>query len=145
MREQFRPYTMVVGPFTDATASSITLVDSGGNDFACNYISVEASGESTTDTFVVSIIPPDLSQPAYAPTAAAALGVDTSAYVGGAGKISGGYPVELVLSDRDRSSIIKIQKAKAGTSPGDDAFFFVTYGQVWTGNALRDQERPRGS
>jgi hypothetical protein len=140
MIEQFRPYTLIAGPFTDDSASAITLVDTGGNALKCNYISVEASGTDTHDSFIVSIDAAHLNTPLGSQrTAAQAISYMASGFVGGAGRIQGGYPVELVLADNDRTSAIKIQKAKAST-----ALFIITYGQVWTGNPIRDGDRPKG-
>ena len=140
MREQFRPYTMVVGPLTDQTASSVTLVDTGGDALKCNYISIEASGEGT-GYYTASIDAVALTTPlANQGTALEALGYTTSGFVRGVSRLNSGYPVEFVLADNDRSSTVKIQQATSET-----ALYFVTYGQVWTGNPLRDGDRPKGA
>ena len=139
MREQFRPYTMIVGPLTDLTASAVTLVDTGGTALKCNYISVEASGEGA-GYYIASIDAPDLTTPlAGQRSAADASGFTASAFVGGASKMGAGYPVEFVLADTDRTSVVKIQQ-----TVGANTVYIITYGQVWTGNPLRDGERPKG-
>ena len=142
MREQFRPYTMILGPFTDTTASSVTLRDTGGNALECNYISVEASAQTGNSMFTARIDVPNLTTPlANQTTAALSQGLDTSGFVGGTAKVSRGYPVEFVLYDGDRASEITIQCTDTNFVR---AYFIVTYGQVWTGNPLRDGERPKG-
>jgi len=140
MREQFRPYTMLVGPINDLTASSVTLADTGGNALDCNYISVECSSAVTTGYYTARIFPTNITTPAANQgDAAAASGFTTSGFVGGASKMNSGYPVEFVLADNDRTSVVKIEQATA--EPG---LYTITYGQIWTGNPLRDGERPKG-
>jgi len=142
MREQFRPYTMILGPFTDTTVSAVNLVDTGGTQLKCNYISVEGSGSNGTTMFTARIDAADLTTPlANQTTAALSRGLTASGFVGGASKLVGGYPVEFVLSDGDRADSVTIQCTDADFT---NAYFIVTYGQVWTGNPLRAGERPRG-
>ena len=142
MREQFRPYTMILGPFTDTTASSVTLRDTGGNALECNYISIEASAQGGNSMFTARIDAPNLTTPlANQTTAALSQGLDTSGFVGGASKGRGGYPVEFVLSDGDRTDRVTLQYTDADMTA---AYITITYGQVWTGNPLRAGERPRG-
>jgi len=142
MREQFRPYTMILGPFTDTTVSAVTLVDTGGTALKCNYISVESSATGGTSFFTARIDAPNLTTPlANQTTAALSKGLETSGFVGGASKMVGGYPVEFVLYDGDRTDSVTIQCTDADFT---NAYFIVTYGQVWTGNPLRDGERPKG-
>jgi len=46
----------------------------------------------------------------------------------------------MVLADNDRVSSVNIR-----SNEGAEAIAILTYGQVSTGNNLRDQERPRGN
>ena len=141
MREQFRPYTMMIGPFTNTNASSVTLRDTGGVALKCNYISVEASAAAGEGGFIASIACDNLTTPLNNQLSAnEAYGYDGSGFVGGSSKIKGGYPVEFVLDDKDRVSAINLELL----SGADETYFILTYGQVWTGNPLRDQERPKG-
>jgi hypothetical protein len=68
------------------------------------------------------------------------MGIDTSAAVCGYAGIDEGRVVEFLLSDADRANFITLQQS--GTSTGK---YFITYGQVQTGNPLRDGERPIGN
>ena len=141
MREFFRPYSLAM-TLTDATASGVTLVDTAGAALKCNYISVECSSAGTDDFFRVMIEPANLTTPvANTSTAVLSMGLDTSAAVCGYAGIDEGRVVEFLLSDADRASLITIQQSGGSTI----AKYFITYGQVQTGNPLRDGERPIGS
>ena len=140
MREYFRPYSLVI-ELDSATASGVTLVDTAGGALKCNYISVECSSAGTDDYFRVMIEPTGLTTPvANTTTAALSEGLDTSAAVCGYADQNDGRVVEFLLSDKDRADTITIQQS--GTAVGK---YFITYGQVQTGNPLRDGERPVGS
>mgnify|MGYP003630291710 FL=1 len=140
MREYFRPYSLAM-TLTDATASGVTLVDTAGAALKCNYISVECSSAGTDEFFRVMIEPANLTTPvANTSTAALSMGLDTSAAVCGYAGIDEGRVVEFLLSDADRADTITIQQS--GTATGK---YFITYGQVQTGNPLRDGERPVGT
>jgi len=140
MREYFRPYSLAI-QLDSATVSGVTLVDTAGTPLKCNYISVECSSAGTDDFFRVMIDPAGLTTPiAKTTTAALSLGLDTSAAVCGYADQNDGRIVEFLLSDADRAQDITIQQS--GTALGN---YFITYGQVQTGNPLRDGERPIGS
>ena len=140
MREYFRPYSLVL-QLDSATASGVTLVDTSGTPLKCNYISVECSSAGTDDYFRVMIEPPNITTPSANTTqAGASMGLVTSAAVCGYAGIDEGRVVEFLLSDADRASLITLQQS--GTALGK---YFITYGQVQTGNPLRDGERPIGS
>jgi hypothetical protein len=140
MREYFRPYSLAI-TLDSVTASGVTLVDTAGSALKCNYISVECSSGGTDDFFRVMIEPPNLTTPVANTTgAAASLGLDTSAAVCGYADQNDGRVVEFLLSDADRANHITIQQSS--TAKGN---YFITYGQVQTGNPLRDGERPIGS
>ena len=136
MREQFRPYTLVAD-ITTTDPSSITLTDSEGTALECNFVSVEASGGA--DAFFSVIL-------SSIPVAAGNLSKDaanmigfTSGVIGGAARSAQGV-VEFVLADNDRVSEITISQ-----NTGDASRYFINYGEVWTGNPLRDGERPKGN
>ena len=140
MREYFRPYSLAI-ELSDAVASGVTLVDSAGTALKCNYISVECSSAGTDEFFRVMIEPSDLTTPsANTSTAAASMGLTTSAAVCGYADIDEGRVVEFLLSDADRASLITIQQSDSVIGR-----YFITYGQVQTGNPLRDGERPVGN
>jgi len=144
MQTQFRPYAMAI-QIADLTPSGLTLVDSGGNELFCNYISVEASGENP-DAFFRVCTDPGMSNtsPLTTPvenslSAGDSLGITTSAIVGGYASVNKGV-VEYLLSDKDRTSVIYIGIDQVGTTN-----FWITYGQIQAGNIMRDNERPVGS
>ena len=150
MREYFRPYSLAI-ELSNATASGITLVDSGGTPLKCNYIAVECSSAGTDEFFRVAIDPGDRTARSGVTsgittgvgqsfTAAASLGYDLSAAVCGYADIDEGAVVEFLLSDHDRASNITIQQSDSVVGR-----YFITYGQVQTGNPLRDGERPIGN
>jgi hypothetical protein len=140
MREQFRPYT-IVATLAATDPSSIILTDSSGGSFKSNYISVEASGDG--DDFF-SVILSGMGNSAHPLDS----GVDTkhavdmlgftSGVPGGTSVMNKGI-VEFVLPDVDRVDSITITQSST-----DVTKYFINYGQVWTGNPLRDQERPKG-
>jgi hypothetical protein len=102
---------------------------------------VECSSAGTDDFFRVMINPVGLTTPSGGTaTAALSMGIDTSAAVCGYAGIDEGRVVEFLLSDADRANFITLQQS--GTSTGK---YFITYGQVQTGNPLRDGERPIGN
>lgn len=137
MREQFRPYTLVAD-LVATTPSSITLTDSEGTALKSNYISVECSGGSNDFFSVIlsgieGVVAGTLSK-----DAANMVGT-TSGVIGGTSRTGQGV-VEFVLADRDRVSEITISQPTAAA-----ARYFINYEQVWSGNALRDLERPKGN
>ena len=141
MREYFRPYSLAV-TLDDAVASGITLVDTSGTPLKCNYISVECSSAGTDEFFRVMIEPPNITTPSANTTqAGASMGLVTSAAVCGYAGIDEGRVVEFLLSDADRASLITLQQSAGSIT----AKYFITYGQVQTGNPLRDGERPIGT
>ena len=145
MRQQFKPYTLVA--HFDATnpgtsPSSIALTDTTGGMGGCNFVSVEASGEDTAGNFfavtVSSISSSALQEGAGQPAAAGMVGF-TSGATGGTASVEKGI-VELLLPDVDRVTHIGISQFLA-----KNTYFFINYGQVYTGNPLRDQNRPKGN
>jgi len=143
METQFRPYGMAI-QLTETIPSGITLVDSGGNELDCNYISVQASGSLSQTFFRVCLDPGDditkLTTPvSNSLSAGDSLGITTSAIVGGYASVNNGI-VEYLLSDSDRASIIYI-----GINQNAATNFWITYGQIQAGNILRDNNRPIGS
>tara|TARA_R110001583_G_scaffold4340_3_gene25136 strand:- start:1155 stop:1574 length:420 start_codon:yes stop_codon:yes gene_type:complete len=139
METQFRPYSMVI-QIADATASGVSLKDTAGSSLACNFISVEASGANPDAYFRAAISPAGITTPvAGARTAALSLGTTTSGIVGGYASVNKGV-VEFLLHDQDRASEVNLQLDESGTTN-----FFITYGQIQSGNILRDNERPTGN
>ena len=138
MREYFRPYT-IVAQLANTNVSSITLADSEGNALLSNYVSVEASGEGdawfSVTASSISVAQADNNS---VPPASALLG-DVSGLVGGIGKTNTGV-VQFVLSDADR-----ISKIDLSLSENNATNFFITYGQIQTGNPMRDGNRPIGN
>ena len=138
METQFRPYGMVI-QIADATASGVVLRDTSGVPLACNFISVEASGENPDAYYRAAISPVGITTPvAGAKTAALSLGFTTSGIVGGYASVNKGV-VEFLLHDKDRSNAVTLQLDETGITN-----FFITYGQIQSGNILRDNERPIG-
>tara|TARA_R100001163_G_C5028336_1_gene169308 strand:- start:687 stop:1103 length:417 start_codon:yes stop_codon:yes gene_type:complete len=138
MEIQFRPYALTAN-LSDTDASSITLRDTSGTALQCNFISVEASGENPDAYFrvamdVVSAITPLDNYVATSGSVGA-----TSGVVGGYASVNKGV-VELLLSDRDRTDTIQLQLNEDGVCN-----FFITYGQVQSGNIRRDNDRPIGT
>jgi len=141
MREYFRPYSLVV-TLSDTNASSITLVDTAGSALKCNYISVECSATTTDEYFRASINPTGLTTPLGTTIAASStMGLVTSAGVSQYASLSDKSIVEFLLSDADRSSLIELQLSENSVVGN----FYITYGQIQTGNPLRDGERPIGN
>ena len=158
MREYFRPYSMVIDGY-DTALSAITLVDTAGDALDCNYIGVECSGVNngfwraaldlnTCATRVFggfrgSSVDFDQSSASGWGTAlsstAGSLGFTTSAITGAYNSMSIGTVAEFLLSDADRRSKIYLQQSEATNN-----IYYITYGQVQTGNPLRDGERPIG-
>lgn len=148
METQFRPFALVTQQSGSVAASSIVLKDTGGNELACNFISVEASGENPDAYFRVITNPGArdiggnmgsrlITPMANSSDTSGALG-DTSGIVGGYSSVNKGV-VELLLADGDRTSVIEIGLSEAGTCN-----FFITYGQIQAGNVMADNERPVG-
>tara|TARA_A100000172_G_scaffold76237_2_gene59576 strand:- start:1089 stop:1508 length:420 start_codon:yes stop_codon:yes gene_type:complete len=138
METQFRPYSMVL-QIADATASGVSLKDTAGSGLHCNFISVEASGENPDAYYRAAISPAGITTPVTgAKTAALSLGHDASGIVGGYASVNKGV-VEFLLHDKDRANGITLQLSEAGATN-----FFITYGQIQSGNILRDNERPIG-
>ena len=139
MQIQFRPYSLVTEMDGTIAASSIVLKDTAGAALDCNFVSVEASGENADAYFRVATDPASLITPMsnYSDTSGA-LGT-TSGIVGGYASVNKGV-VELLLSDKDRTSTVEIGLDQVG-----DCKFFITYGQIQGGNIRRDNERPIGS
>jgi hypothetical protein len=138
MREFFRPYTLVA-ELTDTDVSSVTLTDSAGDALKSNFVSVETSSVDT-DAWVsvtASSISTEQSRNNTVPPASALLG-NTSGLIGGVAPANKGV-VEFVLSDADRVDTLALSMSRDAT-----VRFFITYGQVQTGNPLRDGERPIG-
>lgn len=140
MRQYFRPYSKVVSIADVADATPVTLTDTAGSSLACNYISLTLSGDSGGVGHVrMSADFPDLTTPqANFSTPTAAVGVASG--VPSVYTTPGGEAATMVLSDGDRVSSVSIQGNES--SP---VIAILTYGQVSTGNNLRDQIRPRGN
>ena len=136
METQFRPYTKVV-ELTTTAAQDIPLKDSADELLECNYISVESSGSNNL-FFQVAYDAPGLTTPLTGQAKADAMLGDTSGVTGGVGKSNGGV-VELLLSDKDRVSSIRLSQSGIGSR-----LYLITYGQIQTGNPMRDNERPIG-
>jgi len=136
METQFRPYTKVV-ELTTTGSNTIDLKDSAGELLKCNYISVESSG-AVNLFFQVAYDAPGITTPLSNQSLADAMVGDTSGVTGGVGKSNGGV-VELLLSDKDRVSSIRLSQSGAGSR-----LYLITYGQIQTGNPMRDNERPIG-
>lgn len=135
MLTTLRPYTKVVevGASTNVV---INLKDSAGSALPSNYISVDASGGSTNDEFIVYLSSiPGLTTPL---TPNAPVAADASGFCGIMGIAPGVKPVELFLDDQDRVSEITVYCDSAITA-------VVTYGNIHVGNPLRFNNRSKGS
>jgi len=137
MREQFRPYT-IVAELATLQPSSITLTDSAGTALKSNYVSVEASGAGEDQLYSVILSSLDVSAGIADTRWASDMVGSVSGVPGGTSVVNKGI-VEFVLADNDRVNEITISQ-----STTDPARYFINYGQVWTGNPLRDGERPKG-
>jgi len=137
MREQFRPYTLVAKLAT-LEPSSITLTDSAGTALKSNYVSVEASATATGALYSVILSSLNVSAGSADTRWASDMIGSVSGVPGGAATTEKGI-VEFVLADNDRVSEITISQETT-----DSVTYLINYGQVWTGNPLRDAERPKG-
>ena len=143
MRQSFRPYTIVVNTSTTGTKKTVSLKDTAGNDFYANYVSiaVSADGDPARSTmYRCSIAVPDTTTPEANYDSAANMIDDTASGVPGV-YFSTSFPGELLLADRDRVNQINLEAFRAG----GNANYLITYGQVTTGNSLKDKERPKGN
>ena len=138
MREFFRPYT-IVAQLTNTDVSSVTLADSAGTALKSNFVSVETSSANNTAwaSVTASSISVSAARAGVVPPASALLGT-VSGLIGGVAPSNKGV-VEFVLSDADRVDTLDLS-----LSEDETVNFFITYGQVQTGNPLRDGERPIG-
>ncbi len=142
MEIQFKPYGMMAtldGASDAQEASSITLKDTAGTPLKCNFVSVEASGENHDAYFRLAIESASQTTPIGGYCAASGAVGTTSGIVGGYASVNKGV-VELLLADVDRSDTIELAVDQAGATN-----FFITYGQIQSGNRLRGNERPAGS
>lgn len=143
MRQSFRPYTMVVQTSTTGTKKTVSFKDTAGNDFYANYINVAVSGagEPAQDTmYRCTIAVPDTTTPEANYDSAADMYDVTTSGVPGV-YFSPSFPGELLLADRDRVNQINLEAFRSGGR----ATYLITYGQVTTGNSLKDKERPKGN
>lgn len=136
METQFRPYSKILTLGSTST-SSVTLADTGDTAFACNFVSVACSG-SNNAYFTVQYDADNVTTPLANQSKPCVLG-DTSGITGGIAKTNGGV-VELLLADNDRPTSVTISQ-----SDTQDRLYMITYGQIQSGNPLRDNERPVGS
>jgi hypothetical protein len=138
MREYFRPYTLVA-QLTNTDVSSVTLTDSAGTALKSNFVSVETSSAAGISwaSVTASSISTEQSRNNTVPPASSLLG-NTSGLIGGVAPSNKGV-VEFVLSDADRVDTLALS-----LSENETVNFYITYGQVQTGNPLRDGERPIG-
>jgi len=137
MREQFRPYTLVAELAT-LEPSSITLTDSAGTALKSNYVSVQASAVGGATLYSVILSSLNVSAGIADTLWASDMIGSISGVPGGTATTENGI-VEFVLADNDRVSEITISQRSV-----DSVTYLINYGQVWTGNPLRDQERPKG-
>tara|TARA_R110002110_G_scaffold64574_2_gene178395 strand:- start:674 stop:1093 length:420 start_codon:yes stop_codon:yes gene_type:complete len=138
MREFFRPYTLIA-QLTNTDVSSVTLTDSAGTALKSNFVSVETSSGSNDAWVSVTASSISVAQARNdtVPPASALLST-VSGLIGGVAPSNKGV-VEFVLSDADRVDTLDLS-----LSEDETVNFFITYGQVQTGNPLRDGERPIG-
>jgi len=138
MREFFRPYT-IVAQLTNTDVSSVTLADSTGTALKSNFVSVETSSANSAAWVSVTASSINVAQARNntVPPASALLGT-VSGLIGGVAPSNKGV-VEFVLSDADRVNTLYLSLSEDQT-----VNFLITYGQVQTGNPLRDGERPIG-
>ena len=138
METQFRPYT-IIASLSTLSPSSIQLQDTSGNALACNYVTVQSSS-ANFNFFRVSYDPEGTATPLANFSDLADMLGDTSGVVGVVGSTYTGGVVELLLSDRDRTSEIQLSQDTT-----DEVKYMITYGQIQHGNPLRDNERPVGN
>jgi len=140
MRQYFRPYSIVIHTTNITNGVGVDLRDSAGDLLECNYISLTVSGGTDIGHVRMSANFPGLTTPSgNFETPVEAIGTTTSG-VPSVYTVVGGEAATMVLSDNDRVSSVNIR-----SNEGADAIAILTYGQVSTGNNLRDQERPRGN
>jgi hypothetical protein len=138
MREHFRPYTLVA-QLTNTDVSAVALTDSAGTPLKSNFVSVETSSD-TSDAWAsvtVSSISVSAARAGVVPPASALLG-NVSGLIGGVAPTNKGV-VEFVLGDADRVNTLYLS-----LSEDEIVNFYITYGQVKSGNPIRDDERPIG-
>ena len=148
METQVRTFTKFVKLGDSLNASAVVLSDTAGTTLPCNYIRVEASGTDADNALFVSYDPPGITNTLRdsgggidAFLSATGKSYSTSGFVGSVTQAVGGYPVELLLSDTDRTDTVYLQVLNTvGT-----IIAIVTYGQVQGGNIRRDNDRPVGS
>jgi hypothetical protein len=140
MNQQFKPYSKIA--YLDSLgASAITLTDTTGNKLPVNFISVTASaGAGGGNWFSVAASSISTSG-AVDGTIFPAMGMwgEVSGVPGGVASVEKGV-VELLLPDTDRVDTIYISQFVA-----QPLFLMINYGQVYSGNALRDFQRPKGN
>lgn len=140
MNQQFKPYSKVAY-LTDRGTSAITLTDSTGTKFPVNFISVTASGVDTAGNwFSVAASSIDTSGKTES-SIFPAMGMlgSVSGVPGGVASVEKGV-VELLLPDIDRVDTIYVSQYYA-----QPLLLMINYGQVYTGNALRDFQRDKGN
>ena len=147
MRQQFKPYAKVA-VIHDIGVSAIPLTDSSNGLLTCNFVSVTASanseGQDSGNFFTVaasSIASVGNTDGTIPPAAGMFLGGSalTSGIPGGIASTEKGV-VELLLPDTDRVSTIYVSQNQK-----QETLLLINYGQVFTGNALRDYQRPKGN
>jgi len=137
MREAYIPYTKLVQLGGDLNAVEVTLTDSAGEAFECNYIQVAAAASSVDGYFFVT---PDIrSTKEYAnqPTAAT---IQENSASGVVGIVANRETGVATLSLSEKTSKIKISHNTL-----DDTMYSVTYGNVKLANTLRDNLSSRGN
>jgi len=140
MNQQFKPYSKVA--YLDSLgASAITLTDTTGNKLPVNFISVTASGDTDGGNWFSVAASSIATSGKNDGTIFPAMGMWglVSGVPGGVATVEKGV-VELLLPDMDRVDTIYVSQYLA-----EPLFLMINYGQVYTGNPLRDFQRPKGN
>ena len=163
-RSYFRPFTKILLMSTNQQNMAVDLVDSSGGALPCNFVSVDTSTGATKPTWVelhassmtqwTGVPSGTMTIPRYAsgggdsvPLAEATSG---TLGVGGSGLlmtacVGNGGTAQLPLGGGDSVKSVGLRLAYNPASIADNVLVILTYGNVRTGNTLKDDlARPRG-
>jgi hypothetical protein len=169
-RSYFRPFSKIVHLGAGMQQATISLVDSSGGTLPCNYVSVETSSGKTQGWVELhasamrqwdGVGGTSYTIPRYAsgtgaefpPLASVASGTLGSPELGGLGGsgllmtacIRNGGTAQLPLGAGDHVTTVGIRiDTQIPAGGGEDVILFTTYGNVKTGNSMKDDSRPPG-
>ena len=164
-RSYSRPFTKIIMMSTNQQNMSVDLVDSSGGALPCNFVSVDTSSAAAAPTWLELHASsmgqltgvgagPDDTIPRYASGGGQVvpLAQETSGTlgVGGSGLlmtacVGNGGTAQLPLGGGDSVKSVGLRLAYNPASTADNVLVILTYGNVRTGNTLKDDlARPRG-